>query len=56
MPLPPSERAENDRHQAAVRETLGEKAFAAEWVAGQTTTVDQAVACALVLEEAPPAE
>jgi tetratricopeptide (TPR) repeat protein len=51
----PDEQQEYDRLLAAVREQLGEDAFAAAWVAGRALTLEQAVAEALrVGEEAPP--
>jgi len=43
----PDERAELERHMAAVRTTLGEEAFAAAWAAGQVLSLDQAVEYAL---------
>jgi predicted ATPase len=44
---PPPEQAEYDRHLTAARAQLGEDAFAAAWEAGQSMTLDEAVADAL---------
>ena len=56
VPLPPNEREEYDGHRAAVRERLGEQAFAAEWAVGQTMTADQAVALSLAPHQEPPVD
>jgi predicted ATPase/DNA-binding SARP family transcriptional activator len=42
----PSQQAEWERRVAAVREQLGEAAFAAAWVAGRALLLEQALACA----------
>jgi predicted ATPase/class 3 adenylate cyclase len=46
-PLLSEEREEYERDQAAVREALGEEAFAAAWVEGGAMTMEQAIAYAL---------
>ena len=43
-PLPPIERADYDHAVAAVREHLGEEAFASTWAEGRTMTVEQVLA------------
>jgi predicted ATPase/DNA-binding SARP family transcriptional activator len=43
-PLPSSARPAHDRSVAATRAALGEAAFAAAWAAGQTLSVEQAIA------------
>jgi predicted ATPase/class 3 adenylate cyclase len=43
-PLPPVERADYDHAVAAVREHLGEQAFASAWAEGRTMTVEQVLA------------
>ena len=43
-PLPPIERADYDHAVAAVREHLGEEAFASAWAEGRTMTVEQVLA------------
>jgi tetratricopeptide (TPR) repeat protein len=50
-PMPPAYRAVNDRTTAAIRAHLDEATFAAAWAAGQTMTLDEAVAYALVSPE-----
>ncbi len=47
VPLPPNERDRYDREVAALREALGEEAFAAAWAAGRAMTLEEAVAYAL---------
>jgi predicted ATPase len=46
-PLPPSERAAQERTVATARAALGEDAFAAAWAKGQTMPLEQAIAYAL---------
>ncbi len=46
-PLPPGDRAAHDRIATALRETLGEQAFATAWAAGRALSLEQAVAAAL---------
>jgi len=46
-PLPPVERAAHERRAAALRETLGETAFATAWAAGHALSLEQAIAAAL---------
>jgi tetratricopeptide (TPR) repeat protein len=46
-PLEPVYRGEYERQVAAVRDTLGEKAFAADWAEGRAMTLEQAAAYAL---------
>jgi DNA-binding SARP family transcriptional activator len=46
-PLPPSRQTEQDEQLAALRQALGEAAFAAAWEAGQALTWEQAAALAL---------
>ncbi len=46
-PLPPSDRAAHDRVATALRETLGERAFATAWAAGRALSLEQAIAAAL---------
>jgi len=43
----PNERAESERHAAAVRAALGEEVFAAAWATGRAMPLDEAVAFAL---------
>ncbi len=43
-PLPPIERTDYDNAVAAVREQLGEEAFASTWAEGRTMTVEQVLA------------
>jgi predicted ATPase/class 3 adenylate cyclase/Tfp pilus assembly protein PilF len=43
----PEERKEDERDQAAVREALGEAAFAAAWAEGRAMTLEQAIEYAL---------
>jgi len=43
-PLPPAYRADYERAVAAVRSSLGEKAFAAAWAEGRSMTLEQALA------------
>jgi hypothetical protein len=43
-PLPPIERADYDHAVAAVREHLGEEAFASAWAEGRAMTVEQVLA------------
>jgi hypothetical protein len=45
--LPPAERAEYDRELNATRAQLDAAAFDAEWRAGQTLTLEQAIGLAL---------
>jgi tetratricopeptide (TPR) repeat protein len=42
-PLPPAKRAEHDRTVAAARGTLGEDAFEAAWVRGNTLPLEEAI-------------
>jgi DNA-binding CsgD family transcriptional regulator len=44
--MPPPEQERYDRTKAALRATLGETDFAAEWIAGQALTCDEAAALA----------
>jgi predicted ATPase/DNA-binding SARP family transcriptional activator/Tfp pilus assembly protein PilF len=46
-PLPPADRADNERHVAAARDSLGEEPFAAAWAEGRAMSMAQAVADAL---------
>jgi predicted ATPase/DNA-binding SARP family transcriptional activator/uncharacterized protein HemY len=46
-PLKPSEQAEYAGARATLRATLGDEAFAAAWIAGQTMSIDSAIALAL---------
>ena len=46
-PLEPVYQSEYQRQVAALRDTLGEKAFAAAWAEGQAMTLGQAIAYAL---------
>ena len=46
-PLPSNERQEYDRTLAAVREALGEEAFAAAWQQGRAMPIEQAITYAL---------
>jgi tetratricopeptide (TPR) repeat protein len=46
-PLSDSDRAEEDRHIAAIRARLGEEAFAAAWAAGRAMTPERAIEYAL---------
>jgi len=46
-PLPPVERAAHERSATALRETLGEDAFAAAWAVGRALSLEQAIATAL---------
>jgi tetratricopeptide (TPR) repeat protein len=52
VPLPPVNRADYDRDVAATRAQLDAATFAAAWAEGQTMTLDDAVAYALVSPEA----
>lgn len=45
--LAPPEQVEHERGVAAARTALGESAFAAAWAAGQTMTLEEAIACVL---------
>jgi tetratricopeptide (TPR) repeat protein len=47
IPQPTSERADHERHLAAVKAALGEAAFTAAWAAGQAMTLEAAVTFAL---------
>jgi hypothetical protein len=47
MPLPPNERAAQERTVAAARAALGEDAFAAAWAQCQRMSLEQAIAYAL---------
>ncbi len=49
-PLPPDEREEHERDVAQMRQSLGEEAFSAAWVAGGAMTLEQAIALALEQE------
>jgi hypothetical protein len=49
-PLPLADRPQRDRSVAAVRDALGEQAFAAAWAAGRAMSIDAAVAFALEAE------
>jgi tetratricopeptide (TPR) repeat protein len=51
-PLPPHEREEYDRHRTALREALGEEAFARSWAAGRTLTPEEAIGEALEMDGA----
>src|SRR5919109_2715221 len=44
-PLPPHEREECDRQRDALRDALGEEAFAALSAEGRTMTLEQAMEC-----------
>jgi len=46
-PLPPVDRPDHDRAVGKARAALGDEAFAAAWTAGQTLTLDAAIAEAL---------
>ena len=46
-PLPPNEREQYDRDLAAVREALGEAAFAAAWAEGRRMSMEQVIEYAL---------
>ncbi len=46
-PLPPADKKEHDQRVAAVRETMGQEAFAAAWAAGRAMPWEQAVEHAL---------
>jgi tetratricopeptide (TPR) repeat protein len=46
-PLPPAAQEQHEREMMAVRETLGEDAFAAAWAKGQAMTMEQAIEYAL---------
>jgi predicted ATPase/Tfp pilus assembly protein PilF len=45
-PPPPNKREESERRLAAVREALGEEAFAAAWARGGSMTLEQAIVSA----------
>jgi predicted ATPase/DNA-binding SARP family transcriptional activator len=45
-PLPPVDRADYERHLAAVRAALGEAAFASAWTEGRTMSLEQLIAAA----------
>jgi tetratricopeptide (TPR) repeat protein len=49
VPVPASEREDQDRAVAATRTTLGDTAFAAAWAAGRTLLMEEAVNEALAL-------
>ena len=51
--LPVAEQAELDQMLEALRENLGEVAFAAAWAAGRAMTLEQAIAYALATEGLP---
>jgi non-specific serine/threonine protein kinase len=55
-PLPPADRAENDRSVAAVRTALGEEGFAASWAEGRALPLEQAICSALEESEIPPTD
>ena len=46
-PLPPAKHEKQERETTAVRETLGEDAFAAAWAEGRVMTMEQAIEYAL---------
>jgi len=46
-PIPPVDRTTREHTVRALREALGEDAFAAEWAAGQALSLEQAIAVAL---------
>jgi tetratricopeptide (TPR) repeat protein len=46
VPMAPVDRADYDRHVAAVHAALGETAFAGAWSAGHDMTLEQAIAAA----------
>ena len=52
-PLPPSDRKEYDRDEAAVRTALGEEASATAWAEGRAMTLEQAIELALEELESP---
>ena len=47
LPMTPYERPEYEQHLTAVREQMGEAAFAAAWAEGRTLTMEQAMEYAL---------
>jgi hypothetical protein len=51
----PDFRLDYAQHLAALKEAMGEKAFASAWAEGQRLTLDQAIACAEVRRLHPPA-
>jgi predicted ATPase/DNA-binding SARP family transcriptional activator len=51
-PLPPHEQGEYDRHRTALREALGEEAFARAWAAGRAMTPEEATGEALEMDHA----
>ncbi len=55
-PLPPVYHADYDRSVAAVRSSLGEKAFAATWAQGRAMTPEQAIVQALETKDELPTD
>ena len=53
VPIPPYDREDYDRNLAALRQALGENAFAATWADGRATTWEQAVQEAIGAPEEP---